>query len=88
MSVAAEPPNRDWAASPDDVVVERELQMISEAIALVANGDARRVVVANIRFGSLVLDAVRRPALEQGIRIRPLWREDMEADLAVERING
>jgi hypothetical protein len=70
----------------DPAAVEHELRMVHEAIALVASGAAPRVIIANIKFGSVVLDAARRIALSRGLRVRPLWRADMEADLAVEPI--
>jgi hypothetical protein len=80
-------PNDDaFASEVDPSAVEHELRMVHEAIALVASGATPRVIIANIKFGSLVLDAARRIALSQGLRVRPLWRADMEADLAVEPI--
>ena len=86
MDTTLEPPSFDCPPWVDPQAVERDLRMVCEAIALVASGAAPRVVVANIRFGSLILDPARRLALDRGLRIRPLWRPDMEADLAVEKI--
>jgi hypothetical protein len=84
VETVADPHDDACAAQPDAAAIEHDLRMVCEAIALVASGAAPRVIVANIRFGSVVLDAARRLALDRGLRIRPLWRPDMEADLAVE----
>jgi hypothetical protein len=86
MTLAALPPDDARALAADPTFVERDLRLVCEAIALVASGAAPRVIVANIRYGSVVLDAARQLALADGVRIRPLWRLDMEADLAVEPI--
>ena len=67
--------------------LDRELQLVREAIAMVAGGGARRVVVAGIRFGDVLLDPGRRLALESGVRLTPLRTADGDrADLAVERM--
>ena len=66
-------------------VVERELQLVREAIAMVAAGAAPRVTVAGIRFGDNILDRAREWAAEAGVRIEPLWRTDeLGVDIAVE----
>jgi hypothetical protein len=86
VDTAVQPPDFDCPPSADVVAVERDLRMVCEAIELVASGAAPRVVVANIRFGSVILDPARRLALDRGVRILPLRRADMEVDLAVETI--
>ena len=66
---------------------QRELMMAREAIAMVASGASRRVVVAGIRYGDVILDSARRFALESGVRVNPIWREEGGgADLVVEPI--
>jgi hypothetical protein len=68
-------------------VIERELQIVREAIALVAGGGARRVVVGGLRFGDALLGPGSRLALEAGVRVtRVATADDARADLAVERI--
>jgi len=66
---------------------ERELRMVREAIAMVASGMSRRVVLANISRGEQILDAARRLGLESGVRVNRLSQlEDAGADLSVEPI--
>jgi hypothetical protein len=77
----------DQAARVVPATLEHEMQLIREAIAMVASGGAPRVVLAGIRFGETLLDPGRRLALDAGVRLVPLWRSDEAgADLAVERI--
>ena len=67
--------------------LERESQLVREAIAMVAGGASPRVVVAGIRFGDQLLDTARRLALQQGVRVNPLPRPNQTgADLVVEPI--
>ena len=87
MRSAVEPPDFDCPPQANLAAVERDMRMVCEAIELVASGAAARVVIANIRFGSVVLDPARRLALDRGLRIRPRWRRDMEADLVGEPIS-
>lgn len=71
------------------VVRERELQMMREAIELVASGASPRVVLAGIREGQQIADAAQRMALEAGVRIKRLPQSDgMRIDLVVEPIRG
>jgi hypothetical protein len=61
--------------------------MVREAIAMVASGASRRVVIAGISRGDEILDAARRIGLESGVRVNRLsQRENTGADLAVEPI--
>lgn len=61
--------------------------MVREAIALVASGASRRVVVAGISRGDEILDVARRIGLESGVRVSRLsQKENPGADLAVEPI--
>ncbi len=67
--------------------LQRETRLVREAIALVAAGGSRRVIVAGIRHGETLLDDARKMALEAGVRINPLWRADHDgADIGVEPI--
>jgi hypothetical protein len=66
---------------------ERELRMVREAIALVASGASRHVVVAGISRGEQILEAARRLGLESGVRVNRLPQPEAKgADLAVEPI--
>jgi hypothetical protein len=61
--------------------------LVSEAIAMVARGGSRRVVVGGLRFGEELLAPAGRLAAEAGVRLVPLWMpDDAGADIAVERI--
>ena len=63
---------------------ERDLQLLREAIAMVAIGAAPRVVVAGIHHAAAVVDPARRLAIESGVRLNLLRLEHDTADLAVE----
>jgi hypothetical protein len=64
--------------------LDRELQLVREAIAMVAGGGARRVIVAGIRFGADLVEPGRRLALEAGVRLMQLDRADgTGVDLAI-----
>lgn len=67
--------------------LDQELDLVRDAIALVASGRSRRVVVASLRFGEQLIEPARRMASQAGVRIEPLWTaDDAGADIAVERI--
>ena len=67
--------------------LDQELDLVRDAIALVASGRSRRVVVASLRFGEQLIEPARRMASQAGVRIEPLWpADDAGADIAVERI--
>jgi len=63
---------------------EREMQLLREAIAMVAIGAAPRVVVAGIHHAAVVVDPARRLAIESGVRLNLLRLEHDTADLMVE----
>jgi hypothetical protein len=68
-------------------VLQRESRIVREAIALVASGGARRVVIAGLRFGDDVVDPARIAAIEAGLRIRSLARASGSGiDLSIETI--
>jgi hypothetical protein len=64
-----------------------EERLVREAILLVASKGAPRVLVAGLTWGENVLDVLRRPALESGVRLiaRTTARPD-RVDIAVEPI--
>ena len=65
----------------------RELQLVREAIAMVASGKAPRVTLAGIGNGSTLLDQTHQLALDAGVDIVPLERADAAGvDLVVGRI--
>lgn len=64
-----------------------EERLLEEAIALVASGRSRRVVVAGLPDTPLVLGAARRSADRAGVRVRPLPEiRPGIVDVAIERI--
>jgi hypothetical protein len=67
--------------------VELELQLVRDAIELVASGRSRRVVVAGLRLGDAILGQAEVSAREAGVRVVPLWTTDEAGtDIAVERM--
>lgn len=67
--------------------LEPELHMVREAIAMVASRGAVRVTLANIRFGEALVDSAGALALDAGVRLKALPRDDGAGmDVAVERI--
>jgi hypothetical protein len=67
--------------------VELELRLVQDAIALVASGQSRRVVVANLRVGDAILGQAEALARAAGVRIVPLWSTDEAGtDIAVEAV--
>jgi len=78
---------KNRTAGLGQAALDREMQLVREAIAMVAGGGARRVVVAGISFGDLLLGPGGRLALQVGVRLTRLETADgAGADLAVERI--
>jgi hypothetical protein len=68
--------------------LEHEMNLVREAIALVAGGGSRRVVVGGLRFGEALLVSARGLAGDAGVRLVPLWMpDDAGADIAIERID-
>jgi hypothetical protein len=76
--------------TPTDTVpqlLEREIGLIYDAIALVASGSTPRVVVAGLQFGEQLLEPIRRVASERGVQAIPLWTADATApDIAIEAL--
>jgi hypothetical protein len=68
-------------------ILEHEMNLVREAIAMVARGGSPRVTVAGLRFGEALLLPARGLAAEAGVRLVPLWMpDDAGVDIAVERI--
>lgn len=83
----------DRSEGPADRVVaaalDQEMQLLREAIAMVATGAAPRIVLASIHFGAALLDPAQHIASAVGVRIVPLWPADDGAlDLAVEPMSA
>jgi hypothetical protein len=73
--------------TPVSLTIDREMNLVREAIAMVATGGSPRVTVAGLHFGEELLPSARRLAAGAGVRIVPLWMlDDMGADITVERI--
>jgi len=68
------------------VTLEHEMQLINEAIVLVASGRTNRTVVAGLQLGDALLEPARRIAAEAGVQLVPLWYADEHGlDIAIER---
>ena len=65
-----------------------ELDLVRDAIRMVATGSATRVTVASLHFGDQLLESARTMAQQAGVRIVPLWSADESgADIMVERLS-
>jgi hypothetical protein len=65
--------------------IARELELVRQAIAMVAAGGSRRVVVGNLRFGAELLPSAQELATARGVHVVPIWRtDDSGADISVE----
>lgn len=65
---------------------EIELQLIREAIAMVATGKSRRVTLAGIHHAAPLLERAQRLADDAGVEVTPLQRAGgLGTDLAVGR---
>jgi hypothetical protein len=66
--------------------VDMELELVREAIAMVAGGGSRRVVVAGLRFGASIIERARLLAASSGVSVVLLQTPDNAGpDIAVER---
>jgi hypothetical protein len=78
----------DQSAIRVERTLEHEMSLVREAIAMVAGGTSRRVVVGGLRFGEALLVPARELATQAGVRLVPLWMpDDAGADIAFERID-
>jgi hypothetical protein len=77
----------DQSATGVARALEREMNLVREAIEMVARGASPRVTLAGLRFGQTLLGTAWGLAIEAGVRLVPLWKpDDAGADIAVERI--
>ena len=68
--------------------LEQEMNLVRDAIAMVASGAAPRVIVGGLRFGEALLSSSQHLATEAGVRLVPIWvPDDAGADIAVERFD-
>jgi hypothetical protein len=66
--------------------LESELQLVRDAVLLVASGVARRVIVANLQHGRVIALPAREFAADVGIEIDSLpTADDLRIDLVAER---
>jgi hypothetical protein len=73
-------------AQPIESVLERELGLVRDAIAMVASGATARVVLGGLRFGDQLIEPARRLAADSGALVVPLWTTDEGGvDIAIER---
>jgi hypothetical protein len=64
-----------------------ELQLVREAVAMVASGRTPRVVLGGIRYPEAVLDTARRVALAAGVRLITVPRaDDQGVDISIQRV--
>lgn len=83
MTESSRPGERASEVVP--AVLEHEMQLVREAIAMVASGASPRVTVAGIHFGESLVEPARQWARDAGVRLVPLWRTDEAGvDLSVE----
>lgn len=76
------------SGNPIARTLELEASLVQDAIAMVAAGHSRRVVVGGIRFGDQLMESAQRMASEAGVRLVPLWTTDEAGvDFAIERIS-
>jgi hypothetical protein len=66
--------------------IDQELELVDEAIALVASGAAPRVALAGIAHAEEILLDGQRHALAAGLRVRPLRDGNGTTDLLVEQL--
>ena len=77
----------DTGAGAVERQLDRELQLVADAIAMVSSGASPRVTVAGLRLGSALLEPAERLARAAGVRIVPRWSADEAGvDIAVERL--
>jgi hypothetical protein len=71
----------------DTPLAEGELRLVRQAILMVSSYGTPRVVVAGLRFGSLILERCELLAEEAGVRLVPLPTAIGDRlDFAVERV--
>ena len=80
---------RDTSKRFDNVVpdtIDQELELVREAIAMVASGNSPRVVLASLRFGEEILPRAQALAARSGLAATPQWSLDRHHHaIAIER---
>ncbi len=59
-----------------ELAIDREVDLVTSAINLVAVGAAPSTVVAGLRLAETVLEIVRPLAVQRGVVIEPIWGPD------------
>jgi hypothetical protein len=68
--------------------IDREVDILLSAVALVAAGGAPSTTVAGLRLTEAVVDIVRPIAADRGVELEPLWTADEDlGDVRVRRID-
>ena len=66
--------------------IEREMDLVTVAIRMVAGGGAPGVTLVGLEFGPAVLEGSRRAAYNAGVTLEPLWLpDDSRCDIRVHR---
>jgi len=67
--------------------IDREVDLVSSAIDLVATGGAPSATIAGLRLAAPVLEIVTPGAKVRGVRVEPLWGPDeTTCDIRVSRM--
>lgn len=56
--------------------IDREVELLTSAVNLVASGGARSATVAGLRLADAAMDIVRPLAVDVGLVLDPLWGAD------------
>lgn len=56
--------------------LDREVELVSTAVALVASGAALATTVAGLRLTEQVIEIVGPEAARQGVTVEPIWGPD------------
>jgi len=56
--------------------IDREVELVTSAIDLVASGGAPSAMVGGLRLATAVLEIVAPHARAKGVRLEPLWSAD------------
>jgi hypothetical protein len=56
--------------------IDREVELVTSAIDLVASGGASTTIVAGLRLTESVIEIVRPLAVERRVVVEPLWGPD------------
>ncbi len=68
----------DSGASAREIqrAIDREVELVTSAINLVATGGARSTIVAGLRLTDTVIEIVRPLAAQRGVVVEQLWGPD------------